>query len=456
MSSKELAPLLSHVPAGARRLCARLHDAGFGAWIVGGCVRDLLLGKEVADWDVATAATPDEVKGLFRKVIPTGIQHGTVTVIFEGEPYELTTLRGERGYTDGRRPDEVFYVDDITLDLARRDFTVNAIALDPTGDGKLEDPFGGIDDLRARVIRAVGVPAERFAEDGLRVLRGARFVATLGFTLDPATEAAIPGALAVYRKVSPERIHQEWVKAFRADAPSEAFRVMKRTGILRESCALLDALAGVAVREGRDAWERSLGALDRSAGRSVGERLAALLHAVGQARTSDLGVAPRIGGDLLDAWLRDLRFSNEERKTVLRLVRAHRIEEPERLHGSELRRFVRDLAMNEAELEQLFALARDVAAEEGRDVPALAELAERALAVVRSGTPLRVGDLALDGKDVLAAMQAEGLPPGRAVGMLLEGMLEWVVENPARNDREELLEELARRVMVMAEATGRR
>src|SRR4051812_26620405 len=176
-------------PRDVTDLCARLAERGKRSWIVGGCVRDLLFGREVSDWDLATDARPDELMKIFPRAIPTGIEHGTVTVVIGKKHYEVTTLRGEAAYSDGRRPDAVHFVDDITADLARRDFTFNAIAIDPTTK-VIIDPFDGRRDLEARVLRAVGNPIERFSEDGLRVLRAARFVATLEVTLDPATERA--------------------------------------------------------------------------------------------------------------------------------------------------------------------------------------------------------------------------------------------------------------------------
>ena len=169
-------------------ICKELRSAGERAWVVGGCVRDTLRGEPVNDWDVATTARPKKVQKVFQKVIPTGIDHGTVTVLWKGQPFEVTTLRGEGAYSDGRRPDHVVFVEDIDRDLARRDFTVNALAYDPV-DGQLVDPFGGLTDMQDKVLRAVGEPSERFQEDGLRILRGARFVATLDFELEPGTEA---------------------------------------------------------------------------------------------------------------------------------------------------------------------------------------------------------------------------------------------------------------------------
>ena len=184
-----------------------LEERGHRSWIVGGCLRDLLLGRPASDWDLATSARPEAVMSAFKRTIPTGIKHGTVTVVVRGTSFEVTTLRGEGAYSDGRRPDSVAFVDDIEADLARRDFTVNAIAFDPV-TSELADPFSGLADIESRTLRAVGDPLARFSEDGLRILRGARFTATLGFTLDPATEAAFAPTLPVYAKVSKERVRQ--------------------------------------------------------------------------------------------------------------------------------------------------------------------------------------------------------------------------------------------------------
>ena len=192
MNSVSTDGLRRAVPAEVLGLCRRLEEAGHRGWVVGGCVRDVLLGelRDLQstdairnDWDIATDARPEEVMKLFRRVVPTGIKHGTVTVLLDDDGYEVTTLRGETSYSDGRRPDSVYFVDDIKDDLARRDFTINAIAYDPLAD-RLIDPFGGLRDLEAGVLRAVGDAGERFAEDGLRVLRAARFVATLEVELE--------------------------------------------------------------------------------------------------------------------------------------------------------------------------------------------------------------------------------------------------------------------------------
>ncbi|MEO6599439.1 MAG: CCA tRNA nucleotidyltransferase, partial [Polyangiaceae bacterium] len=280
---------LNHsVPNEVRELCARLREGGFRSWIVGGCVRDELFaqldGKATdirGDWDIATSARPEQVQKLFRRVIPTGIQHGTVTVMVKQTGYEVTTLRGETEYTDGRRPDAVYFVDDIKDDLARRDFTINAIAYDPLED-QLIDPFDGIADLRARVLRAVGDPALRFGEDGLRVLRAARFVATLEVELEANTARAIAPSLDSYRKVSAERVRDEWLKATKAKRPSRAFEVMREHGLLAITAPEL--IESVGCEQNRyhafDVWNHALHCLDNCPQNPV-LRMAGLLHDVG-------------------------------------------------------------------------------------------------------------------------------------------------------------------------------
>lgn len=399
------------IPAAVIELCDRLAEHGFRAWVVGGCIRDLLMGQRVSDWDLATDATPEDVRRVFRRTVPTGIAHGTVTVLHRGGQFEVTTLRGEGAYTDGRRPDSVHFVSDIEEDLARRDFTVNAIALDPRA-GTLVDPFRGCDDIAARVVRAVRDPRERFAEDGLRVLRAARFVATLEFTLDPATEAAIPETLDTFRKISPERVHDEWVKALRkAREPSHAFAVMRRTGMLDVSAPSIAAL-------GPEAFSHTMRRLD-AAPPEVAIRVAALLWD-----------AP---GDH-DAWLRAFRFSNEVRELVLHLLRARGTADCECWTDADVRRFAQ--RATRAHVGALLALER--AERIARDAPLepLDRLGSRVSTQIAAGAPLVPGDLAIGGKDV---MQALGSGPGRHVGRVLAALLSRAIDDPSINERERLL-----------------
>jgi tRNA nucleotidyltransferase (CCA-adding enzyme) len=228
----------------ALQICQVLQQAGFQAFIVGGCVRDLILGVSPKDWDITTDASPQQVIDLFPKTIPTGLQHGTVTVVLgEGlqNHFEITTFRVEGEYKDGRRPEEVFFVKDIEQDLARRDLTINAIAFDPINE-KLVDPFGGRSDLENHIIKAVGSPIERFTEDGLRIMRAARFAARFGYTIEDETLVAMSECLETLRKVSKERIKDELCKTLMTSDPEIGLNVLISCGALSVALPFLTGL----------------------------------------------------------------------------------------------------------------------------------------------------------------------------------------------------------------------
>jgi tRNA nucleotidyltransferase (CCA-adding enzyme) len=434
-------------PAAVHGIVARLRELGFRSWLVGGGVRDALRGVPPADWDVATDARPDDLLRAFPKAAPTGLKHGTVTVVDDGKHYEVTTLRGESAYSDGRHPDAVRFVDDITADLARRDFTVNAIAVDPA-TGAVTDPFGGGRDLSARVLRAVGEPRERFAEDGLRVLRAARFVATLEFELDPATAAAIAPTLDTFRKVSPERVRDEWLKTMKARRPSRAFEVMRATGMLAITCPEL--LEGVGMAQNKwhafDVWRHGMACMDHCVGDAV-LRVAALLHDVGKPRTRAFSDKTRdwtfydhdrVGAVMAEPICERLRFSNDERRRVVDLVRHHLFHYDDWTDAA-VRRWIRrvgreriaDLwALNEADLR-----GKGDAIDAG-DMTPLLRMKEHVARVLAAGDALTVRDLAVDGADL---MREIGLPPGKGIGILLGELLELVTEDPARNEPAALL-----------------
>jgi tRNA nucleotidyltransferase (CCA-adding enzyme) len=447
----ESSSLKSSIPRAVLALCARLSEGGFRAWVVGGCVRDILLsemeGKDAAsagirnDWDLATDAHPEDVTRLFPRVIPTGIQHGTVTVMERGVGYEVTTLRGETTYSDGRRPDQVVFVDDITRDLARRDFTINAIAYDPILD-RIIDPFEGVSDLRARLLKAVGDPAERFTEDGLRVLRAARFVATLEVQLDPATERAIEPSLETYRKVSAERIRDEWQKAMKARRPSRAFDVMKDHGLLAITAPEL--MESVGCQQNRyhafDVWGHAMHCLD-ACPNDAGLRVAGLLHDVGKPRSrawSDKNddytfyEHERIGAEMTEPLLERLRFSNEERDRIVRLVRHHLVCYEPAWTDAAVRRWLQRVGPDI--LEDLYELNRADVLAKGKDASADLERLEQLKAhverVVAAGAALSTRDLAIGGADLMKL----GLRPGPLFGEILRTLLDEVIEDPTKNE----------------------
>ncbi len=404
---------MADIPAAILAVLRTLDRAGFHGVVVGGAVRDALLGLGGGDWDVASNATPDEVVRLFPRTIPTGIEHGTITVLSghgdDRHAVELTTFRGEGAYHDGRRPSEVRFLRELQDDLARRDLTINAFAWDPVNE-VFTDAFGGLEDLCRGVIRAVGDPAVRFAEDGLRTMRAVRFAATMGFSLDPATEAAIAGALSVFDKVSRERVRVELIKLLGAERPSLGLIPMARTGLWGRVLAPLDPAE----------LDDAIAAVDRMPIDPT-LRLARLLRPI------------RATPERVEAIMDDLRPSRDERSFVVRMC------SPAVDELVEVSRGTSDAAIRRA------------AARLGRDSiePAIAvveldpQLAGRIRAAIE-GAALTSKDLVVKGRDLIQAGVAR---PGPGLGELLERLFEWVLEDPRRNEAEALLErarELAR------------
>jgi tRNA nucleotidyltransferase (CCA-adding enzyme) len=442
------------IPPDVLAVCQRLRDAGHQAHLVGGGIRDLLLGRPPSDFDVATSALPDAVMALFgsRYAIPTGLQHGTITVLAgdaaRPRHVEVTTFRGDGEYLDGRRPSTVTFSATLQEDLARRDFTMNAIAYDPIA-GVVTDPFGGQQDLTAKLVRAVGDPGQRFREDGLRPMRAVRQATQLGFTIDPPTKAAIPATLDVFRKVSAERVRDELVKLLAAPRPARGIELMRETGLLEASVPEL--LEGVGVVQNRfhkyDVWGHTMATLDGARGSTV-VKLGALLHDVGKPRSR----APKegapgefsffrheyLGAEMATDICRRLKLSTEEREDVTALVAHHMFfYQPEWSDGT-VRRFVRNVGTER--LPALMALREaDITGRGYGEDPEVEtrELRERIEKVAAEDAALQVKDLALDGKDVMRIL---AIPPGRQVGQILERLLEQVLDDPALNTPERLEE----------------
>jgi tRNA nucleotidyltransferase (CCA-adding enzyme) len=447
----DVAHLIDLVPADVLVICRRLREHGRRGWIVGGCVRDLLRGQPAKDWDVATDARPEEVMRIFPKVVPTGLQHGTVTVVLRHEHFEVTTLRGEGAYSDGRRPDKVEFVEDIVADLARRDFTINAMALDPV-DGHLIDPFDGRKDLTAKVVRAVGDARERFFEDGLRILRGARFAATLEASIDPETERAMGEERShqTFRRVSAERVRDEWMKSMKARRPSVAFYLMRRTGILDITCPELAATIGCIQdkRHAHDVWDHTMAVLDACDPDPI-LRIAALLHDIGKPRALASGSTiahQEIGAALTEEITTRLRFSNEERAHLTALVRHHVIRYAATWSDGDVRRWIRQVSV--PLLKDLHRLAiadlRGKGIDVSREIAALEELQERCRQLLAAGAVLSPKDLVLRGGEMMKILS---IPPGPIVGEILQSLVEIAIEEPADNTRERLLEH-ARKLLV--------
>jgi tRNA nucleotidyltransferase (CCA-adding enzyme) len=434
-----------HPPRELLEFAKPLLQAGKACYLVGGAVRDYLLGRQVNDFDAASDALPEEVARLYKRVIPTGIKHGTVTVLFKGLEIEVTTFRTESGYADGRHPDEVRFSPSIEEDLSRRDFTINAMAFDLEARSLL-DPHRGRADLEARLVRAVGDPLERFREDGLRPLRAIRFAAQLGFEIEPATLAAIGPSIERFRLVSPERVREELQKMLLARIPSQALRLLETTGLLAEILPELSACRGVEQRGMHvyDVLDHLYASVDAAPPRLV-LRLAALLHDIGKpaAKEERPGADPtfyrheELSAKAAEALLKRLRFPNALVDEVVHLIRCHMFSYDESWSDAAVRRFI--ARVGEAHLEALFALRlADGAGILGRpiDPRSLEPLRERIQAVLEAGQALGLADLAVKGGD-LAQL---GVRPGPAMGALLKELLEAVIDDPSLNERERLLD----------------
>ncbi len=388
---------------GAAELLDNLHRAGYAAYVVGGCVRDSLLGLTPHDWDLCTSALPQQGMELFgaEKCIPTGLQHGTVTVKQGGGLYEITTFRTEGTYTDGRHPDEVHFVPDVREDLARRDFTINAMAYNAK-EG-LVDPFGGQADLQSGILRAVGVPHQRFTEDALRILRLYRFAARFGFSIDPPTAQAAQELCAHLDCVSVERIEEELAKLLSAPAPA-AYLDEKILGVVLPELSQEALAAAKPVVDACPAGEQALPV-----------RLAALLLSLGEDGTRRT--------------LRRLRCSNTCIEETAVLVR-------EAVPGVpvSLNIYARRLLgkYNLCTVQRLAALGTALQPEHAADFAALSELAERLDA---DGVCCRVSQLAVNGRDLMAA----GVPAGPGIRKVLEALLDGVIREEYPNERQALL-----------------
>ena len=388
---------------GAAELLDTLHRAGYAAYVVGGCVRDSLLDLTPHDWDLCTSALPQQGMELFgeEKCIPTGLQHGTVTVKQGGGLYEITTFRTEGTYTDGRHPDEVHFVPDVREDLARRDFTINAMAYNAK-EG-LIDPFGGQADLQSGILRAVGVPHQRFTEDALRILRLYRFAARFGFAIDPPTAQAAQELCAHLDCVSVERIEEELAKLLSAPAPA-AYLDEKILSVVLPELSPEALAAAKPVVDACPAGEQALPV-----------RLAALLLSLGEDGTRRT--------------LRRLRCSNACIEETAVLVREAVSGVPVSLNIYARRLLGR---YNLCTVQRLAALGTALQPEHAADFAALSELAERLDA---DGVCCRVSQLAVNGRDLMAA----GVPAGPGIRKVLEALLDGVIREEYPNERQALL-----------------
>lgn len=431
---------------------------GFKAYLVGGAVRDMILGKKGHDYDLATNATPKQVMGIFKKVIPTGIAHGTVTIHIFGMQIETTTFRTEADYTDGRHPDSIKFATTIEEDLSRRDFTMNAIAAD-LESGELTDPFDGQKDIRNKIIRTVGEPQERFAEDGLRPVRAVRFSGQLGFSIEEKTLAALsePEVLKKTASISVERFRDEFCKMLLCERPSDSLKLLEKTGILNIFIPEFAICRNCSQKDSRgfhefDVADHILYACDGAQKGNLEVKLAAFYHDIGkpECRTTEIvdgeervhfhGHETKSAQKAL-ASMTALKFPNETIKNVVHLVQEHMFYYEHSWLDAAVRRFI--IRVKPENIENLFALRladiygmhRTPLKEGSPAWNILLEFRKRIESVLEKKSALGIKDLAVNGRDLMQ----EGIPSGKAMGMILNELFETVTESPAMNEKEKLL-----------------
>jgi putative nucleotidyltransferase with HDIG domain len=422
-----------------------LRDEGHAGYVVGGSLRDALLGRSPTDWDLATDAPPERLVRIFPGAVYEN-RFGTVAVRRGHDVFEITPFRTEHEYADFRRPHRVEFGTDLVADLARRDFTVNAMAWGRAAGSEadtaaLVDPFGGRADLEARLLRAVGDPGARFREDALRMLRAVRLAAALDLVIEPATLAAIAGNASLVAHLSGERVGAELEKLLAAPLPSAGLRPAEATGLLAEVAPELAAQRGIPQNKvpGEDLWDHTLRTVDAAPASRPVVRLAALVHDIGKPATLADGRFHHhevVGATLAETWLRRLRMPRAVIDDVVHLVRHHMFVADPDLSDGAIRRFLRRVGPRH--LDALFALRRadDIGSGIEPDGPRLVAFRSRLDAELAAEAALDRSALAIDGDDLIREL---GLEPGPRLGRLIDELVERVINDPDLNERATLL-----------------
>ena len=432
------------IPPGAARILRVLEDHGYEAFVVGGCVRDSLLGRNPNDWDITTSALPLQVKALFRRTIDTGLKHGTVTILMDGEPFEVTTYRVDGEYLDGRHPSEVTFTASLQEDLQRRDFTINAMAYSEKKG--LQDLFGGLPDLEKGLIRAVGDPAKRFGEDALRIMRAVRFAAQLGYEVEADTVQAMKELAPTLSKISAERIAAELEKLLVSPHP-EKLKMAYECGITAVILPEFDRCMETAQNNPHHKYsvgEHTIVSIGNARPDRI-LRYTMLMHDMGKPScktTDEQGIDhfyghQEVSAQMANDILRRLKSDNETRRSVSKLVRYHDLTCG--LTGKSVRKAISLIG------EDLFPLYLEVKDADTRaqsdfrfqeKMDYLEEVRHLYRKILEEGDCLSLKDLAVNGKDLIAA----GMKPGREIGEVLEAMYCDVIDDPEHNNKEYLME----------------
>lgn len=429
------------------KIARQLNRYGYECYLVGGSVRDLLLDLPIYDYDLATNARPDAIRAIFRRSIPTGIRHGTLSVIEDGITFEITTYRADGIYLDGRHPETISFSDTLEEDVRRRDFTINGLAYNPLTDDCI-DLVGGIEDIERKLIKTIGNPLDRFNEDGLRPLRACRFASKLHFTIDPTTFKAISSTLETVKKISPERVREELMKILETEKPSVGIDLLRDSGILSLFIPELADCYGVQQNKYHkyDVYHHSIYSCDSAPADMPLIRLAALLHDIGKVpsrRLNDSGEYTFynhevIGSKLVKRILRRLKFSNEQIEKIDNLVLHHMFHYTDEWTDGAVRRFIRKIGIDN--IDDIFTLRladrKGNGARKGLPTP-IEKLKVRIEKVIAEENAITVKDLDIDGT---VLMKELALQPGPVIGEILRELLELVLDNPDLNQTSHLLD----------------
>ncbi len=410
-------PVRISLPEQVQYLIETLEAHGHEAYAVGGCVRDSILGREPKDWDITTDAAPREVKTIFPRCIDTGIQHGTVTVMLQKTGYEVTTYRIDGSYSDGRHPDSVAFTSKLSEDLRRRDFTINAMAYSESAG--LVDLFSGLSDLEQGIVRAVGVPKERFTEDALRILRMVRFSSQLGFEIDQETLQAAADCAAMLPCVSKERVREEFMKTLLSDHP-EKLLLLQKIGAMEYIFPELSRKLSEASADPSSVLPENLPEFPKDAAM----RLSALFYRIGEGKSAEENVR------LSEQVLRSLRFDNDTIRSCGVLLRFSSVSlSPE---PRELRQLLSE--SGKKDFPMILAFRRLIQPGDGEKT-LFDQVEESFLGIVERGECTSISELQVNGKD----LQGLGIRPGKALGACLNELLRRVLQEPSLNTKEQLL-----------------
>lgn len=444
MRDKKL--LREAIPKNVLDICTKLSKKGFQAYIVGGSVRNLLLGLSPKDFDIATDAHPEDIIELFPKSLQVGAKFGTVVVIVENdetgtESYEVTTFRTEAAYIDHRWPSSISYAATIDEDLSRRDFTMNALAIDPQNTEELLiDRFGGLKDLENGIIRAINDPFERIAEDALRSVRACRFASQLDFTIEEETFKAIQLTCEHITHISAERIRDELIKMLASAHPSIGIELLRKTGLL--AYIIPELLEGVGVEQNEyhahDVYTHLLLACEKA---EKAIKMAALLHDIGKPRTKHgphFYGHDQLGAQMAEEIMKRLKFPTKDIERTAKLIRLHMFHYTPEWKDAAVRRFIISVGDDQM-LQDLFALRIADSTSNPKsdfDPSVLKELQERIIAIRGKEHALKITDLAINGYDLLQL----GVKQGPEIGKILNNLFEKVIDDPSLNDRQILID----------------